>query len=51
MLPQQCRPSSMLRDAMGDNVLAHYVRAAQWEQEDFDRKVTDYERHRGFERA
>ena len=43
--------SSMLRDAMGDTVQAHYVRTAQWEQEDFDRKVTDYERHRGFERA
>jgi glutamine synthetase len=43
--------SNMLREAMGDTVLEHYVRAAQWEQEDFDRKVTDYERNRGFERA
>jgi glutamine synthetase len=43
--------SSMLREAMGDEVIDHYVRAAQWEQEDFDRKVTDYERTRGFERA
>jgi len=27
------------------------VRAARWEQEDFDSKVTDYEVRRGFERA
>mgnify|MGYP003630233756 FL=1 len=45
------RRSSMLREAMGDQVVEHYVRAAEWEQEDFDRAVTDYERVRGFERA
>jgi glutamine synthetase len=45
------RNSSMLRAAMGDAVVDHYVRAAEWEQEDFDRRVTDYERIRGFERA
>ena len=45
------RRSSMLREAMGDEVVDHYVRAAEWEQEDFDQKVTDYERTRGFERA
>ena len=43
--------SAMLREAFGDTVVDHYVRTAQWEQEDFDRKVTDYERRRGFERA
>lgn len=43
--------SRMLRAAMGDAVVDHYVRAARWEQEDFDRKVTDYEVVRGFERA
>ena len=43
--------SNMLRAAMGDQVIDHYVRPAQWEQEDFDQKVTDYERIRGFERA
>ena len=32
-------------------VVDHYVRAAEWEQEDFDRRVTDYESIRGFERA
>ena len=43
--------SKMLRAAMGDTVVDHYVRAACWEQEDFDNKVTDYEVRRGFERA
>ena len=43
--------SKMLRAAMGDTVVDHYVRAACWEQEDFDDKVTDYEVRRGFERA
>ncbi|MGB1863471.1 MAG: glutamine synthetase family protein [Candidatus Puniceispirillum sp.] len=43
--------SRMLRDAMGDDVIDHYVHAARWEQEDFDRKVTDYEVARGFERG
>ncbi len=43
--------SAMLRQAMGDEVVDHYVRAAHWEQEEFDRNVTDYEIQRGFERA
>lgn len=43
--------SNMLRNAMGDDVIDHYVHAARWEQEDFDRKVTDYEVARGFERG
>ncbi len=45
------RRSKMLRAALGGDVVDHYVRAAEWEQEDFDRKVTDYEVQRGFERA
>lgn len=45
------RKSEMLRKAFGDAVIDHYVRAAEWEQEDFDRKVTDWEVARGFERA
>jgi len=48
---QALKKSSMLRDAMGSDVIDHYVRAAEWEQEDFDSKVTDYEVRRGFERA
>jgi glutamine synthetase len=41
----------MLRAAMGDDVVEHYVRCAEVEQEDFERAVTDYEIARGFERA
>jgi len=43
--------STMLRAAMGDVVIDHYHRCAEWEQEDFERVVTDYEIARGFERA
>jgi glutamine synthetase len=43
--------SAMLRAAMGDDVIDHYARAAEWEIEEFDRVVTDYEVARGFERA
>ncbi len=43
--------STMLRAAFGDNVIDHYVHAAQWEQLEYDRRVTDWEVARGFERA
>ena len=43
--------SDMLRAAMGDEVIDHYTRAATWEQEEYDRVVTDYEIARGFEKA
>ncbi|MDJ0685106.1 MAG: glutamine synthetase family protein [Alphaproteobacteria bacterium] len=43
--------STMLREAMGDAVIDHYTRAARWEQEEFDRIVTDWEIARGFEKA
>ena len=43
--------STMLRAALGDDVVDHYTRAAEWEIEDFNRVVTDYEIARGFERA
>jgi glutamine synthetase len=43
--------SDMLRAAFGDEVVDHYVRAAEVEIEDFERVVTDYEIARGFERA
>lgn len=48
---QTLNRSKFLRSAMGDDVVDHYVRAATWEQEEFDRVVTDYEIARGFERA
>jgi glutamine synthetase len=45
------RASSFLREALGDEVVDHYTRAAEWEQEEYDRAVTDWEIARGFERA
>ncbi len=45
------RGSKMLRAALGDAVVDHYVRCAEWEQEEFDKAVTDWELKRGFERA
>ena len=48
---QALKKSGMLREAMGSEVVDHYLRAAEWELEDFNRKVTDYEVARGFERA
>ncbi|MXX88089.1 MAG: glutamine synthetase [Boseongicola sp. SB0665_bin_10] len=43
--------SRMLREAMGDDVVTHYAHAAEWEIDEFNRVVTDYEVARGFERA
>lgn len=43
--------SQMLRAALGDEVIDHYVHAARWEQTEYDRRVTDWEVARGFERA
>ena len=45
------KESAMLREAFGEDVISHYVRAAEWEIEHFNRQVTDYEVARGFERA
>ncbi|MGO4843745.1 glutamine synthetase, partial [Rhizobiaceae sp. 2RAB30] len=35
--------SKMLRKAFGDEVIDHYTRAAEWEQEEYDRRITDWE--------
>jgi glutamine synthetase len=43
--------SEMLRAALGDDVVDHYARAAEWEIEEFEKVVTDYEIARGFERV
>ncbi len=43
------RMSEMLRDALSSEVVDHYLRAAEWEQSEFDREVTNYEVRRGFE--
>jgi glutamine synthetase len=42
--------SKMLRAALGEDVVEHYVHTARWEQFEYDRRVTDWELHRGFER-
>ncbi|MEP7325343.1 MAG: glutamine synthetase family protein [Gemmatimonadota bacterium] len=42
--------STFLRAAFGDEVIDHYVHTAEWEQFEFDRRVTDLELKRGFER-
>ena len=42
--------SKMLRAALGDEVIDHYVHTAEWEQFEYDRRVTDWELKRGFER-
>jgi glutamine synthetase len=43
--------SDMLKDAFGAETVTHYARAAEWEIEEFNRVVTDYEIARGFEKA
>ncbi len=48
---ENLRGSAALREAMGDAVVDHYARAGEWELEQFDRVVTDWEIARGFERA
>jgi glutamine synthetase len=42
--------SVVARDALGEEVVAHYVNAADVELDAFDAAVTDWELHRGFER-
>jgi glutamine synthetase len=43
--------SAMLKEAMGEQVVSHYVHTAEWEQFEYDRRVTDWELKRGFERS
>jgi glutamine synthetase len=45
------RHSAMLRAAFGDDVIDHYVHNAEWEQFEYDRRITDWELRRGFERS
>ncbi len=44
------RSSRMLRAAFGDEVVEHYAHTADWEQKQYDSRVTDWELRRGFER-
>jgi len=45
------KKSKMLVGAFGQNVVDHYVHTAEWEQFEYDRRVTDWELKRGFERT
>ena len=42
--------SEFLKGALGADVVAHYVHTAKWEQFEYDRRITDWELMRGFER-
>ena len=44
------RKSKFLKSAFGAEVVDHYAHTADWEQFEYDRRVTDWELHRGFER-
>jgi glutamine synthetase len=43
--------SKMLKEAFGEQVISHYVHTGNWEQFEYDRRVTDWELKRGFERT
>jgi glutamine synthetase len=43
--------SEILRAAFGDEVIEHYLHAARWEQSEYDRRVTDFDLMRYFERS
>ena len=43
--------SKVLREAIGDDVVEHYLHTGRWEQAEYDRRVTDWELVRNFERA
>ena len=45
------KKSKMLKEALGEKVVSHYVHTAEWEQFEYDRRVTDWELKRGFERS
>ena len=45
------KKSKVLRAAFGDPVVDHYLHAGEWEQAEYDRRVTDWELIRYFERA
>ena len=44
------RGSAMLKEAFGADVIDHYAHTGDWEQFEYDRRITDWELKRGFER-
>ncbi len=43
--------SATLRAELGEDVVGHYLHTGRWEQFEYDRRVTDWEVMRGFERG
>ena len=43
--------SAPMKAAFGEEVIEHYLHAARWEQREYDRRVTDFELNRHFERS
>jgi glutamine synthetase len=43
--------SEMLHEAFGKDVMDHMIHTAEWEQFEYDRRITDWELKRGFERS
>ncbi|MCF8469710.1 MAG: glutamine synthetase family protein [Parvibaculum sp.] len=43
--------SDVLRAALGDEVVEHYLHTGRWEQTEYERRITDWELVRGFERG
>ena len=43
--------SETLRSALGEDVIEHYLHTGRWEQMEYERRVTDWELMRGFERG
>ena len=48
--PSCCASRRCCARRFGDEVVEHYVHTARWEQFEYDRRVTDWELKRGFER-
>jgi len=45
------KKGKILRAAFGDEVIEHYLHTGEWEQAEYDRRVTDWEIKRGFEQS
>ena len=48
---QLLEEGNILKAAFGEDVVEHYLHTGRWEQSEYDRRVTDWERRRNFERA
>ena len=43
--------SKLLKEIFSEDVLDHYIHAAEWEQKDYDGSVNDWQLRRYFERG